>query len=64
MDAFAGISFEFYLVHSMVYNSIYRYLNTGSPLENHLLLLLCAFVISAALSVLMHRAFQPVRHTL
>lgn len=58
IDGFADISFEFYLVHSMVLNSICTYTVATTPFRSHMLLMVCAFFISVLLSVLMHRAFQ------
>lgn len=60
IDGFAEISFEFYLVHSMVLGCTYNIWVGTSPFRAHLLLLITAFGISAILSLLMHNAFRTV----
>lgn len=61
LKGFADISFEFYLVHSLVLDAISPYMTAATPLRFHMKLLAVAFVIAAALAWLMHQAFAPFR---
>ena len=59
VELFESISFEFYLVHSMVLNCIYLHVSNGETgIAIHLKLMVFAFVISTILAYLMNRAFR------
>lgn len=61
IDSFASVSFEFYLLHSMVLNCIYIYITGATPLVIHIKLLSAAFLITLLLAVIMHRAFSNIK---
>ena len=52
IEKFGKITFEFYLVHSMVLNCISPYISADTPLEYHISLLLAGFWASVAVAVL------------
>lgn len=59
VDALAGISFEFYLFHSVILFRIYQYVpNLGDGGNNHLQLLLYAFVITSIIAYGFGRIFK------
>lgn len=58
ISAFAGISFEFYLVHSMILYKIHPYIEASSPLRTHLMIIFTAFLISTFFAYIMHTAFH------
>lgn len=64
IDLFAVISFEFYLVHSLVLNSIYTYIQATSPFRFHLKLMGLAFVISSLLAFVMNCANEKINRLL
>lgn len=60
IDWLSSISFEFYLMHSLVLNCIYLYISAASPLYLHLKLLASAFVVTVILAALFHSACQSL----
>lgn len=58
LDLFSSISFEFYLVHSLVLSRIYIYFTGSSLIEVHLKIVFSAFVISTIWAVLLKRIFS------
>ena len=60
MDSFAGISFEFYLIHSMVLYRIAPYIKVDSPNKFHIILLGLAFVISVLFAKLFQRGYKGI----
>ena len=61
LDLFAGISFEFYLVHSMVISQIFVYFSGSNLLLVHLKIVGVSFVLSVCLAYLMKKMFDFVR---
>lgn len=58
IDWFAGISFEFYLFHSIVLYKISPYLTNWSSLTNHFILITTSFVISCTFAYAFSRIFK------
>lgn len=61
LDLFARISFEFYLVHSMVISQIFVYFSGSNLLLVHLKVVGVSFVLSVCLAYLMKKMFDFVR---
>ena len=57
LDLFSEISFEFYLVHSMVLSQIFVYFSGNNPVLVHLKIIGVSFVISVCLAYLMKKMF-------
>jgi peptidoglycan/LPS O-acetylase OafA/YrhL len=58
IDWFAGISFEFYLFHSIVLYKIAPHLANWSSLTNHFVLVATSFVVSCTLAYAFSRIFK------
>lgn len=60
IDCFSKISFEFYLVHSMVISKIYMFLINESLLAYHILVTIVSFIISLFISLLLHNMIKNI----
>lgn len=59
VDLFAKISFEFYLLHSMILDRISTYIPlTNGTILHHLLLVMCTFVITSIMASGYHKIFS------
>lgn len=58
LDIFSDISFEFYLVHSMIISQIYIYFTGSSLLIVHLKIIFSSFVISIIWGLLLKKTFS------
>ncbi len=56
----AGISFEFYLWHSIILNGLRPYALDVSPLLNYVVMILLAFVITVGVSFVFRTAFDVI----
>lgn len=61
IDWFSGISFEFYLFHSLIIASIYKYIYGSTPLIVHLKLLFIAGIITVIFAYGYSRIFRKAR---
>ncbi len=60
IDMFSSISFEFYLVHSMVLFHIAPYIKAGTPLSYHFSLIAAGFIVSVIIAFLFKKIISSL----
>jgi peptidoglycan/LPS O-acetylase OafA/YrhL len=60
IDSFATISFEFYLIHSLILNRICEYLRDPFPVQEFLKLFIATFIISTGMAYLFKNSIRAV----
>ncbi len=64
LDKFASISFEFYLIHSIVLYKISPYIVTNNANKAYFLLLLIGFCVTTTLAILFRNGYRNIWHKL